>query len=135
MRPLLLVLAFVCAISTLSGCGGASPTAPVAVTKLSADWLGIPSAVNFVIHALHDGTGWLLNKSQVQIATVGAVRADEKEGYLTDFRIHVANGLHSFETTAKDVPCDKDGVPTEAAVTKLRQAVEDIKAKIKRLQN
>ncbi len=101
-------------------------------------WLGIPSAVNQVIVLLHDGTGWLLNKSQVSVKKASEVRAPasdtEDEEWTADFHITVQFGGETFETTAKDVPCDRDGIPTEAAVDRLRAAVEDIKAKMKRLQ-
>ena len=67
---------------------------------------------------------------------LGDVRPAAGAGYdhVADFRIAVTKGGSSFETTARDVPCDTDGIPTEQAVTRLREAVEDIKAKIKRLQ-
>ena len=98
--------------------------------------MGIPSAVNSVIVFLHEGTGWLLNKSEVSVKKVGDVHESESTDneLVADFQITVEYGGESFETTAKDVPCDVDGIPTEEAVDRLRTAVEGIKAKMKRLQ-
>ncbi|MEZ6102479.1 MAG: hypothetical protein R3E01_26360 [Pirellulaceae bacterium] len=101
--------------------------------------MGIPSAVNQVITMIHDGTGWLLNKSEVSVKKVGNIRPTNgnvtSESFLADYQIAVSYGGESFETTATDVPCDRDGIPTEASVERLRVAVEDIKQKMKRLQN
>ena len=88
---------------------------------------------------IHDGTGWLLNKSEVSVKKVGNIRPTNgnvtSESFLADYQIAVSYGGESFETTATDVPCDRDGIPTEASVERLRVAVEDIKQKMKRLQN
>jgi hypothetical protein len=54
---------------------------------------------------------------------------------VADFKIVVTNGTNTFDTVAKDVPCDSNGIPTEESVDALKAAVENIKAKIKRLQN
>jgi hypothetical protein len=89
-----------------------------------------------VVEQVNEGTNWILNKGQVSIAKVGDVRAGATaETFVADFSISVTNGTNSFETTAKGVPCDADGIPTEESITKLREAVEEIKAKIKKLQN
>ncbi len=121
------------AIAIFSGCD--QPVTNKAVSN-PAPWMGIPSAVNQVIVSLHDGTGWLLNKSEVAVKKSGDVRLGETgdKECLADFLISVRFGGETFETTAKDVPCDKDGIPTEAAVDRLRTSVEDIKSKMKRLQ-
>jgi hypothetical protein len=120
------------------GIGCDQPINPPAnkVTPAPASWLGISSAVNQVIVCLHEGTGWLLNKSEVSVKKAGDVRSfNSSNDWVADYQISVRYGGETFETTAKDVPCDKDGIPTEAAVDRLRLAVEDIKAKMKRLQN
>ncbi len=121
------------------GLGCDKPITPAAGSSASnpAPWLGIPSAVNQVIVLLHEGTGWLLNKSEVAVKKSSEVRASESnsKACVADFLISVHFGGETFETTAKDVPCDSDGIPTEAAVDRLRTSVEDIKAKMKRLQN
>jgi hypothetical protein len=120
------------------GCGQPGGSSSIAANSSApVPWLGIPSAVNQVIIALHDGTGWLLNKSQVAIRKAGDVRVIETNGdqCLADFHVSVQFAGETFETTAKDVPCDKDGIPTEAAIDRLRHSVEDIKTKMKRLQN
>ena len=124
---------FLSAIAFFSGCD--QPVANKAVSN-PAPWMGIPSAVNQVIVSLHDGTGWLLNKSEVTVKKSGDVRLGETEEKecLADFLISVHFSGETFETTAKDVPCDRDGIPTEAAVDRLRISVEDIKSKMKRLQ-
>ncbi len=121
------------------GCGKA-PDAPTPTPLPSAvlpttPWMGIPSAINQVVVLLHESTGWLLNKSEVSIKKAGDVRTSADDQSVADFQIAVQFGGESFETTAKDVPCDRDGIPTEAAIDRLRTAVEDIKAKMKRLQN
>lgn len=116
--------------------GPSHTTSPIVSSIPKAPWLGIPSAVNQVIVALHDGTGWLLNKSEVSVKKTGEVQtASDDGGFTASFQIAVRFGGESFETTAKDVPCDSDGIPTEAAVDRLRISVEDIKSKMKRLQN
>ena len=119
------------------GCNNQTSPAPNNVTSSSAPWLGIPSAVNQVIVFLHDGTGWILNKSEVTVKKSSNVRSTESTSkeLVADFLVSVHFGGETFETTAKDVPCDRDGIPTEAAVDRLRTSVEDIKAKMKRLQN
>lgn len=133
-----LTLAVVCCALGL-GCNKANapqPANPVAEMTISgAPWLGIPSAVNQIVVLLHEGTGWLLNKSDVAVKKVSDVEAAASDTMQADFQITVRIGGETFETTAKDVPCDKDGIPTEAAVDRLRTAVEDIKTKLKRLQN
>lgn len=121
-----------------SGCSGGTQDANVPGSNaVPAGWLGIPSAINYIVNGLHEGTGWLLNKSQVSIKKVGDVRPlDAETGVCeADFLIAVEYGNESFETTAKSVPCDQDGIPTEASVDRLKTSVEEIKAKMKRLQN
>lgn len=110
----------------LLGCGQAGP---------GTAWLGIPSACKTVLESINSGTDWVLNKNQVSVVKVSEVASADGGSYQADFRISVTDGTNSFETTAKEVPCDKDGIPTEKSVDKLRESVEDIKAKIKRLQN
>lgn len=126
-------------LTCLAGCDNGTAPTPSAkpVTSVPrSNWLGLPSAVNQVVHLLHEGTGWILNKSQVDVSKVGGVRKGAKaDSHLADFQVKVTKGDQSFETTIRDVPCDGDGIPTEEAVTKLREAVENIKAKIRRLQN
>ncbi len=107
---------------------------PGPVNAGASTWLGIPSAVNQVIVFLHESTGWLLNKSQVDIKKVGDVRTVDEGELVAAFSIAVQLGDESFETIASDVPCDADGIPTDDAVDRLRAAVEDIKEKMSRLQ-
>jgi hypothetical protein len=132
-------IAVICvsAFPFLVGCDSGTGAKPVPASRSGSNsgWLGIPSTVGQVIQMLHDSTGWILNKSQVSVVQIGKVRQIDSESHVAEFRITVTHGGSSFETVAKDVPCDKDGIPTENSVTKLREAVEDIKAKIKRLQN
>lgn len=130
LQPLTIVL---CGIAIFGGCD--QPVVNKAVSN-PARWMGISSAVSQVIVSLHDGTGWLLNKSEVTVKKSGDVRLGEasENECLADFLISVHVGGETFETTAKDVPCDRDGIPTEAAVDRLRTSVEDIKSKMKRLQ-
>ena len=126
------VLLGTCLFLPIAGCGDSS--GGVAPTPAKA-WLGIPSAVSHVITFLHDSTGWLLNKSDVSIKLQGEVRELEGAGqFVGDFRIAVKLGEEAFETTATDVPCDDFGIPTEQSVKRLREAVEEIKVKMKQLQ-
>lgn len=120
-----------------TGCDKVATPASSNATASPAPWLGIPSAVHQVIVCLHDGTGWWLNKSEVTVKKASDVRTVEATSRecVADFQITVHFGGETFETTAKDVPCDNDGIPTEAAVDRLRASVEDIKTKMKRLQN
>jgi hypothetical protein len=121
------VLPLILATLLFTGCGG---------TGGGSGWLGIPSACKCVAELLNEGTNWVLNKNQVSVVKVGDVRPSSgTASFIADFKIGVTNGTNSFETVAKNVPCDKDGIPTEDSVTKLREAVREIKAKIKRLQN
>ena len=125
----------VVALVFASGCEKPIATAPN-VTGTTVPWMGLSSAVNQVIVFMHDGTGWLLNKSEVAVKKVGDVRPLEDDGEWTaDYLISVRFGGETFETTAKDVPCDRDGIPSEASVERLRASVEEIKVKMKRLQH
>lgn len=139
IRPLFsrFLLVFGLCVFFVLGCdkGASSPANNAA--PAATPWLGIPSAINQVIVFLHEGTGWLLDKSEVKIKKLNDVRkvGAVSNELVADFSISVHFGDETFETTAKDVPCDNDGIPTEAAVDRLRIAVEDIKAKMKRLQN
>ena len=137
-RPFLRRLTLVVVVfAYLAGCDKPATPGSNNATPTPAPWLGIPSAVNQVIVLLHDGTGWLLNKSEVTVKKSGEVRSGESTSKecVADFLIAVHFGGETFETTARDVPCDNDGIPTEAAVDRLRTSVEDIKSKMKRLQN
>lgn len=128
------VLLGTCLLLPILGCGDSS--GGVAAPTPAKAWLGIPSAVNHVITFLHDSTGWLLNKSDVSIKLQGEVRELEGAGeFVGDFRIAVKLGEEAFETTGTDVPCDDFGIPTEESVKRLREAVEEIKVKMKQLQN
>jgi hypothetical protein len=121
------VLPLLLATLLCAGCGGSGG---------GSGWLGIPSACKYVAEWLNEGTNLVLNKNQVSVVKVGDVRpCGDTAMFVADFKIGVTNGTNSFETVAKDVPCDKDGIPTEESVTKLREAVADIKAKIRRLQS
>jgi hypothetical protein len=136
MHRILTVLA-VCFLNLafLAGCdGGKSSSTP---RPARTGWLGFSSTAQHIVEWLHEGTGWVLNKSQVSVVKEGEVRAvtGASHSHVADFKITVTKGNNTFETTARDVPCDKDGIPTEESVTKLREAVEVIKDKIKRLQN
>jgi hypothetical protein len=121
----------------LLGCQDSPGTSAPSSAPAPTGWLGIPSAINYIVNALHDGTGWLLNKSQVSIKKSGDIRPSETGAgaWEADFQITVEYGNESFETTAQNIPCDQDGIPTEASIDRLRTAVEDIKTKMKRLQN
>ncbi len=78
----------------------------------------------------------MLDRNQVKVVKVSEVRSTHAiDSFVAEFQITVNNGTNSFETIARDVACDTNGIPTEESVVKLREAVEDIKAKIKRLQN
>ena len=137
-RPHLCRLLLIPGLLTYSaGCDKPTTPASNGAAPAASPWLGIPSAVNQVIVYLHDGTGWLLNKSEVTVKKSSEVRSVESTSkeLVADFLIAVHFGGETFETTAKDVPCDNDGIPTEAAVDRLRASVEDIKEKMKRLQN
>ncbi len=138
MRPhLRLVMCSLFVFGYVVGCEKATTTVSTGPASSPAPWLGIPSAVNQVIIFLHDGTGWLLNKSEVIVKKSGDVRNVEPTSneWMADFLISVHFGGETFETTARDVPCDRDGIPTKAAVDRLRTSVEDIKTKMKKLQN
>jgi hypothetical protein len=140
LSPLRVLLLAGLALATVawSGCSGGTPAANApGANTVPTGWLGIPSAINYIVNGLHEGTGWLLNKSQVSIKKVGDVRTldTETDAWEADFQIAVQYGNESFETTAKSVPCDQDGIPTEASVDRLKNSVEEIKAKMKRLQN
>ncbi len=130
-----LMLLIVCVVGgcssetdSVAGSAGAESAVPI-----SSGWLGIPSAVNKVIVMLHEGTGMLLNKSEVEIKKLGVVQPIA-DGWQAEFSIKVEYGGESFETTAPDVPCDELGIPTEASVERIRTAVEEIKDKMSRFQ-
>jgi hypothetical protein len=136
-HALFLLLLGALTLFTVVGCDTTpAPSAAAPAAAAPTGWLGTASAVHQVTVWLHEGTGWLLNKGQVSVTKVGDVRraSGSGDGHVADFQIAVTKGGNRFETTARDVPCDGDGIPTEQAVTRLREAVEDIKAKIKRLQ-
>jgi hypothetical protein len=121
------ILSLLLAAVLLTGCDGKSG---------GTAWLGTASACKQVVEMVNEGTNWVLNKNQVSVVKVSDVRPSSSTGrFVADFKIGVTNGTNSFETVAKEVPCDKDGIPTEESVGRLREAVEEIKAKIKRLQN
>lgn len=98
-------------------------------------WMGIPSVTKDVIEWINASTNWVLNKNQVSVSKVSDVRpGSDDDSTVADFKIVVTNGLNTFDTVAKSVPCDANGIPTEESVDAIRTAVEDIKAKIRRLQ-
>ena len=132
VKPLAIV---VVALVFESGCEKPVVTGPN-VTETTVPWMGLSSAVNQVIVCMHEGTGWLLNKSEVAVKKSGDVRPLAGDGeWAADYLISVRLGGETFETTAKDVPCDRDGIPSEASVERLRASVEEIKVKMKRLQH
>ena len=125
-------------VAATIGCGGSDPR------KFKPDgggqdipvWLGMASVVEDVVQLVNAGTNWVLNLKQVKVSKVSDVRKTGITGTaVADFKIEVTNGTNTFDTVAKDVPCDNYGIPTEKSVDALKAAVEDIKAKIKRLQN
>jgi hypothetical protein len=133
-NTLVLVILLTCGV--LSACANTSRP-PVSSAPKTGDWLGYASVVEDVVEFIHDGTGRLLNKNQVRVERVGSVRevVNQDGLYVADYRITVTESDNSFSTTASDVPCDKDGIPTDASVDRIREAVEEIKRKIDRLQN
>ena len=133
------LLVAVALVAAVWGCGNSGSTGsplPSGPPSIGSSWLGLPSAVNQIIIVLYEGTGWLLNKSEVSVKKVGDIRAREgrRPQFVADFRISVHLGDETFETTATDIPCDELGIPTEASIDQLREAVESIKTKMKRLQ-
>ena len=128
-------------VAATIGCGGSGPG------KIPPDgggqdipvlspWLGMTSVVKDVVQLVNAGTNWVLSLNQVKVSKVSDVRKTGITGAaVADFKIEVTNGTNTFDTVAKDVPCDNYGIPTEKSVDALKAAVEDIKAKIKRLQN
>lgn len=88
-----------------------------------------------MIRGIHNGTGWLLDKDNLKIENK-VVREDEgsPSNYVGDFHISVLHKENSFATTAKDVPCDKNGIPTEDALERLNEAIDEIKSEIRMLQ-
>lgn len=120
----------------LSGCGNASGGTPAPTSTIGGvHWSTMSDCVTNVVVWLNDGTNWMLNKSQVSVIKFSDVRPGKSvEGHVADFRIVVVDGTNTFDVVAKDVQCDELGIPTDASVDVLREAVEKIKTKIKRLQ-
>lgn len=122
-------------VAATIGCGGPRPQ-DIPDIPVPSTWLGMTSVVKDVVQLVNAGTNWVLSLNQVKVSKVSDVR---KTGItrtaVADFKIEVTNGTTTFDTVAKDVPCDSDGIPTERSVDALKAAVEEIKAKIKRLQN
>lgn len=83
---------------------------------------------------LHDVTGGLVSDNHVTLHKSSEVRSVDStsEEHNADFLVSVHFGGETFDTTAIDVQCDKNGIPTEAAVAYLREAVNEIKTKRKR---
>ncbi len=76
-RRVRLPIVCLCVIASVVGCDKATTPVTTSAPVSPTPWLGIPSAVNQVIVFLHDGTGWLLNKSEVSVKKSGDVRTVE----------------------------------------------------------
>lgn len=126
MKALASILSAVVVVCSLPSCDSSAGEA-------AKSWVGISSATETVIELIHEGTGWLLRKHQVEIERTGEVMTEGGD-YVSQFEITVTNGDSTFATTISDVPCDKIGIPTKESVSKLQKAVEDIKKKIKDIQ-
>jgi hypothetical protein len=114
---------------TQPGCGilafGPSPMA----------FFGAPMIAGSCLRGLHEGTGWLLNKDDLKFECL-TVRSDEdsETGYAGDFKLNVTHKAISFTTTARDVPCDKDGIPSDEAFERLNGAIDGMKCEIRKLK-
>lgn len=97
-------------------------------------WKGVVSAKDLVVEWVHDGTGWLLGKDQVDIELDGEV-LPYGDGHVACYKIRVSDGDNTFETRTEWADCDPNGVPTEESIDEFRAAIEDIKSKIRRLQD
>ncbi|MCA9035893.1 MAG: hypothetical protein KDA91_12235, partial [Planctomycetaceae bacterium] len=82
------------ALAGLAGCNNQTSPASDKAASSPAPWLGIPSAVNQIIAMMHDGTGWILNKSEVIVKKSGNVRSSESTSneWMADFLISVHFG-------------------------------------------
>jgi hypothetical protein len=83
--------------------------------------MGIPSVTKDVIEWINASTNWVLNKNQVSVSKVSDVRPGRTaDSGVADFKIVVTNGLNTFDTVAKDVPCDANGIPKGCPVRRKR---------------
>lgn len=96
-------------------------------------WLGLPTVYEIVLEVVHKGTGRLLDKNKVSVEAESIRKSTA--GFVSDMTITVTDGDNTFSTTAIDIPCDQNGIPTDESVDRIREAAEEIKEKISRFQN
>ena len=131
------------ALAVCCGCGDSTsrpPAGPAPAAQGSSDgwWslvLGqVRTSGGYAVEFVHDGTGWILGKNQIQIEQVGDI--EERDGKrLARFQVTVSRADESFKTTIENIECDELGIPTEQAQAKMDEAVEKIKAMLDKLQS
>lgn len=105
------------------GCG-----APVQV-KVSEKWTD--ELLTRIVQWIEDGTGIDIEKGDVTIESLGAKTDATGKAHISDFKVTVNYRQTKFTSTPRDVPCSTDGVPTEEGNQRIKESVEEIKARIR----
>jgi hypothetical protein len=67
----------------------------------------------------------------VKIQNSGVRKEASGNAHISDFQITVNYRRTEFTSTSKDLPCSADGIPTEEGNRRIKEAVEEIKARIR----
>ncbi len=128
-RAAVTLLAMSCLVGA-SGCG-ATPQ-PVVLIKIPEKW--VDEIITRIVEWVEDGTGIDIEKGDVKVQSLGAKQATTGEAHIGDFKITVNYRRAEFTSTPKDIPCSTDGIPTEEGNQRIKDAVEEIKSRIRAMR-
>jgi hypothetical protein len=91
----------------------------------------VNEVISQIVAWIEDGTGIELEKGDVTVQSLGARKTASGSAHISDFKITVKYRQTEFTSTPKDIPCNTDGIPTEAGNARIKEAVEEIKTHIR----
>ena len=113
------------------GCGPAP--APVSVSvPVPEKW--VDEIITHIVQWVEEGTGIDIERGDVKIESLGARKDASGSAHISDFKITVNYRKTAFTSTPKDIPCSADGIPTEEGNRRIKEAVEEIKTRIRAAQ-
>jgi hypothetical protein len=110
------------------GCGpGPAPVS--ASVPIPEKW--VDEIITHIVQWVEEGTGIDIERGDVKIESLGARKDSSGTAHIGDFKITVTYRKTAFTSAPKDIPCSADGIPTEEGNRRIKDAVEEIKARIR----
>lgn len=112
------------------GGGGKGGSVEVGIViPLPQKW--VEEAISRIVAWMEDETGIEIEKGEVKIESLGVRKEPNGDTHISDFKITVNYRKTEFTSTPKNISCSADGIPTDEGNQRIKEAVDEIKRKIR----